>query len=231
MADTRQAPSARDQEQTAERGRVVTSARSASVTVPTLDVEQGRSVAQAAQDRLVSLIDLAATLKHIHWNVVGPQFLSVHQMLDPQYSGVQSMVDELAERVATLGGVPNGLPGAVVAQRSWDDYDLDRADAIAHLGALDLVYQGVIADHRGAIDAVADDDPVTEDLLIGQTRVLEQYHWFVRSHLTDYAGGMANAGAVTELGAARAVVDKQSGSLTDRVPAEVLREQETGQRR
>jgi len=189
--------------------RRVTSDRQASFTVPTLDTDDGTAVANFLQDRLVSMADLASVLKHIHWNVVGPHFVSIHQMLEPQYEGVQEMVDELAERVATLGGVPRALPGAIVAQRSWDDYELGRADAIAHLGALDLVYTGVITGHRAVIAAIDDVDPISQDLLIGHTRALEKYQWFVRSHLADWAGGMSTAGAVTEMGAARAVLDKR----------------------
>jgi starvation-inducible DNA-binding protein len=181
----------------------------ATFTVPGLDADDGRRTAEILQDRLVSMADLGAVLKHIHWNVVGPHFIAVHQMLDPQYAGVQGMIDELAERIATLGGVPRALAGAIVDQRSWDDYELDRADAIAHLGALDVVYSGVIRDHREAIDEVGDLDPMSEDLLVGATRELEQYQWFVRSHLADWAGGMATAGAVTEIDAARAVLDKR----------------------
>lgn len=192
----------------AARPKLVTSSRQATFTVPTLSTGEGTKVADSLQERLVSLIDLALTLKHIHWNVVGPAFIGVHEMLDPQHAGVQTMVDDLAERIATLGGVPSGLPGRVVAARTWNDYDLDRADALAHLGALDLVYQGVIADHRRSIDKVGDIDAVSEDLLVQQTGVLERYHWFVRSHLADWAGGMANTGAATELGAARTVSAK-----------------------
>ncbi len=55
---------------------------------------------------------------------------------------------------------------------------------------------------------VADTDPVSEDLLLQQTGILERYHWFVRSHLEDYAGGMSNAGAKSEIQAARAVATK-----------------------
>jgi starvation-inducible DNA-binding protein len=190
--------------------KLVSSSRSASFTVPTLSLKDGAAVADTLQERLMSLVDLSLTLKHIHWNVVGANFIGVHEMLDPHYAGVLTMVDDLAERISTLGGVPSGLPGRLVRDRSWNDYDLDRADAIAHLGALDLVYQGVIADHRSAIDRVARLDSVSEDLLIGQTGVLERYHWFVRSHLEDFAGGMANAGATSEAGAARAVVAKRS---------------------
>lgn len=188
--------------------RSVTSTRQGSVTVPTLTNAQGAALAETLQLRLVALLDLGLTLKHIHWNVVGPNFISVHQMLDPQYVGVQAMIDETAERIATLGGVPSGLPAKMVSQRDWDDYELGRADSLAHLGALDLVYQGVIADHRRAIDDVSDTDAISEDLLVGQTRQLELYHWFVRSHLSDWAGGMANAGATTEIDAARSVANK-----------------------
>lgn len=188
----------------------VTSTRNASFTVPTMSARDGASVADLLQHRLVALIDLSLTLKHIHWNVVGPSFIGVHQMLDPQYAGVQAMVDDLAERIATLGGVPSGLPGRLVAMRTWDDYALGRADTLSHLAALDIVYQGVIADHRSGIDATDKSDPVSQDLLVGQAGILERYHWFVRAHLADWAGGMANAGADSELGAAAAAAAKSS---------------------
>lgn len=189
--------------------RPVSSNRPASFTAPSLTLAQGAEMAGVLQDRLVSLVDLTLTLKHIHWNVVGPSFIAVHEMLDPQYEGVSQMVDDLAERIATLGAVPSGLPGRVVDGRRWTEYTLDRADALAHLGALDLVYQGVIGDHRRAIERARGIDPVSEDLLLGQTGVLERYHWFVRSHLADWAGGMANAGATHEVEAARAVAQKR----------------------
>ena len=194
----------------AHKSPQVSTSRQASFTVPSLTTKVGAEVAALLQQRLVTLVDLALTLKHIHWNVVGPNFIGVHQMLDPQHAGVQTMVDDLAERIATLGGVPSGLPGRIVQQRTWDDYGLGRADALAHLGALDMVYQGVITDHRRAIAASEETDPVSNDLLVGQSGVLERYHWFVRAHLEDRAGGMANAGATSEIEAAQAVAAKSN---------------------
>jgi len=180
----------------------VTSDADAPLTVPGLDTTTGHAVADALQMRVHALNDLQLTLKHAHWNVVGPHFIGVHEMLDPQIDGVRAMVDVLAERMSTLGVPPNGLPGALVAARTWDDYDLDRADTTAHLAALDLVYTGVIEDHRAAIEAVGD-DPVTEDMLTGQTGELEQYQWFVRAHLQGTSGALSSAGAEDEVGAAR----------------------------
>ena len=172
-------------------------------TVPGMKPDAASEVIGLLQDRLNALNDLALTLKHVHWNVVGPNFIAVHTMLDPQVDGVRAMVDDVAERIATLGGSPVGTPGALVAARSWEDYSIGRDDAIAHLGALDLVYSGVIADHRTAIDKTEDPDPVTQDMLISQAGELEQYHWFVRAHLEAPDGTLATGDASTEKGAAK----------------------------
>jgi starvation-inducible DNA-binding protein len=166
-------------------------------SIPGMSTEVAEKVRDRLQQRLVALIDLELTLKHIHWNVVGPTFIGVHEMLDPQVAAVRKMVDEVAERIATLGGSPVGTPGYVATHRSWDDYPILRATTLEHLGALDIVYGGVVADHRSAIEELEDPDPVTQDLLIEQSAELEQYQWFVRAHLEDRTGALSTAGAHT----------------------------------
>ncbi len=172
-------------------------------TLPGIAPRDATAVITVLQDRLNALNDLALTLKHIHWNVVGPHFIAVHTMLNPQVAAARTMADETAERIAALGGVPLGTPGAIVDQRSWDDYSLRRADAIAHLGALDLVFDGVLESYRHAIDSTGDLDAVTQDLLIGHTRDLEQFHWMVRAHLETSGGELTTEGAHTETEGAR----------------------------
>jgi starvation-inducible DNA-binding protein len=171
-------------------------------TVPGMSQDDAVKVIDRLQGRLVTLIDLQLTLKHIHWNVVGPAFIGVHEMLDPQVDAVRAMVDETAERIATLGGEPNGLPGNLVRSRSWDDYDIGRAMTQEHLGALDLVYDGVISDHRQLIEELEDLDQVTQDMVIEQSVQLEQFQWFVRAHLESDGGRLVTAGATTERQAA-----------------------------
>jgi len=173
-----------------------------SYTVPGLTTKEGASVAQILQQRLNAYNDLHLTLKHAHWNVVGPNFMSVHLMLDPQVEAVRGFADAVAERIATLGSSPQGTPGAIVAQRDWDDYSIGRAGAIEHLGALDLVYVGVISSTRQAAADVEDVDPVTNDLLISQLGELEQFHWFVRAHLENAGGRLVTEAASTETEAA-----------------------------
>ena len=157
-------------------------------TAPGLSTENAQQTVSLLQDRMTALIDTALTLKHVHWNVVGPTFIGVHEMLDPQVARVREMVDTIAERIATLGGEPTGTPGFIVENRGWDDYPLRRDTVANHLVALDSVYTGVITDMRSIVERIADFDPVSEDLLIGMTGELEQFQWFVRAHLENSAG-------------------------------------------
>ena len=177
-------------------------------TIPGMSKKDGGAVAAILQDRLNALNDLALTLKHVHWNVVGPNFIAVHEMLDLQIIAVRAMVDECAERMATLGASPLGTPGVIVDQRSWDDYSLVRATTQEHLGAMDLVYAGVITDHRSAQAKTADLDPVTEDLVIGQLRQLELFQWFVRAHLENVGGSLSTEGAHSETEAASQAAER-----------------------
>jgi starvation-inducible DNA-binding protein len=161
-------------------------------TVPGLSESDSQTLVSLLQERLVAAIDLQLTLKHIHWNVVGMNFIAIHEMLDPQVDAVRVQSDQIAERISTLGGEPRGTPGAVIEIRSWDDYEIDRAPTVQHLVALDKVYTGVITDHRAAVEKVGELDPVSEDLLIGHLRDLELFQWFVRAHLKDATGDVVH---------------------------------------
>ncbi|WP_422743846.1 DNA starvation/stationary phase protection protein Dps [Mycobacterium sp. WMMD1722] len=176
-------------------------------TVPGMTDKEGAQVAELLQKQLSRYNDLHLTLKHIHWNVVGPNFIGVHEMIDPQVELVRGYADEVAERIATLGGSPKGTPGAIISDRSWDDYSLERDTVQAHLAALDLVYDGVIEDTRKNIAETEEPDPITNDMLIGHAAELEKFQWFVRAHLENSGGQLQHGGESTEKGAAASVRD------------------------
>jgi len=173
-----------------------------SFTIPGLSSKQGNEVAELLQKALSRYNDLHLTLKHVHWNVVGPNFIGVHEMIDPQVELVRGYADQVAERIAALGRSPKGTPGAIIKDRTWDDYSVERDTVQAHLAALDLVYTGVIEDTRKAIDTLDDLDLVSQDIMIEHTGELEKFQWFVRAHLENSGGQLANKGETTEKGAA-----------------------------
>ena len=172
-------------------------------TVPGLTDKEGLEVAEILQKQLSTYNDLHLTLKHIHWNVVGPNFIGVHTMIDPQVESVRGYADDVAERIAALGQSPKGTPGAITHDRTWDDYSVGRDTAQAHLAALDLVYTGMLEDMRQSLTRIAEIDPVTENMLEEQMEELEKFQWFVRAHLETSGGALAHEGAPTERAAAR----------------------------
>lgn len=166
-----------------------------SFTLPGLSAKKGRAVVQILQSRLVAYTDLHLTLKHVHWNVVGPNFIAVHEMLDPQVVLVRGFADEVAERIAALGSEPLGTTEALVNSDARQSYPLNRAQAQDHLVALDEVYSQVIADSRTALEQLEELDLVTQDMIIGHTGELEKFQWFVRAHLENASGRLPDAEA------------------------------------
>jgi starvation-inducible DNA-binding protein len=177
-------------------------------TVPGLTEQQGAKIVDLLQKQLSTYNDLHLTLKHVHWNVVGPSFIGVHEMIDPQVDLVRGYADEVAERIATLGGSPQGTPGAILKDRTWDDYSVGRDTVPAHLAALDLVYNGVIEDTRRGIGETEKLDPVTQDILITHSAELEKFQWFVRAHLENAGGGLVHEGSSSEKRAAKSAKTK-----------------------
>jgi starvation-inducible DNA-binding protein len=177
-------------------------------TIPGLSEKDGIKIADLLQRQLSTYNDLHLTLKHVHWNVVGPNFIGVHEMIDPQVELVRGYADEVAERIAALGKSPQGTPGAILKDRTWDDYSVGRDTVQAHLAALDLVYTGVIEDTRKRIDELEKLDLVSQDIFIDHAAELEKFQWFVRAHLENAGGQLANRGARTEQAAARSAKKK-----------------------
>lgn len=142
---------------------------------------------EVLQPLLTDVNDLHLILKHVHWNVTGPNFIGVHEMLDPQVDLVRGYADSIAERMSAFGGSPIGVPTRV-SHPDWADYDLDRDLVSPHLYALDNVYNSVLSDFREAITATDELDSVTQDMLIEQTAGLEKFQWFIRAHLENAEG-------------------------------------------
>ncbi len=118
--------------------------------------------------------------------MAGPNFIAVHEMLDPQVDEVLAMADETAERIAALGGSLSGRPNDIVRFRTWDKFDLDgRQNTLDYLRALDKYYDAFIKDDRTAIKELDDLDVISSNIIQDHVQKLEQFQWFMRSHLID----------------------------------------------
>ena len=79
-----------------------------------------QAVAVELQDMLVDLIDLSLIGKHVHWNVEGRLFRSVHHELDDLVDAWRILSDDVAERAVTIGASPDGQVEAIAGATRLD---------------------------------------------------------------------------------------------------------------
>ena len=136
--------------------------------------------------RLADSIDLALLTKQAHWNIKGPQFIALHEMIDGFRTEIDSHVDTMAERVIQLGGTALGTTQAVAATTTLVPYPTDIYTTKDHLAALIQRYGKVAGSVRAAIDETGEaGDADTNDLLIAFSRALDKALWFLEAHVQE----------------------------------------------
>ena len=149
-----------------------------------LSVKVRTNVVETLNARLADAIDLRLQVKHAHWNVKGPHFISLHELFDKIAENVEEHVDTIAERITALGGTAYGTLAKVARATSVAAYPAEITDGSAHVAALAAALADFGKKVRVAIgetDELGDAD--TADLFTQASRDVDKYLWFLEAHL------------------------------------------------
>jgi starvation-inducible DNA-binding protein len=159
------------------------------MSTPAVTTPVRTTLSAAAQDRVgrvlqpvvVELVDLANIAKQAHWTVVGREFRSVHLQLDEVVATARTATDEVAERLAIVGLLPDGRSSTVAAATEVPAIERDWLPTEAAVTAVADAVQHVARRTRDAIGELDGADPVTEDMLISITTQLEEHLWMLNA--------------------------------------------------
>jgi starvation-inducible DNA-binding protein len=160
-------------------------ARAASETPTrnTIPAAARRKVAAILVPRLHDSIHLATQLKHAHWNVTGPTFISLHELFDELVDQAYEWSDLLAERIRQLGFPVSGDARVVAENSSLPSYPADAAGAEGHVAAVSALLAEFGTGMRRAIDSCSRaGDQGSADICTEISRAVDKGLWFVESH-------------------------------------------------
>jgi len=147
-----------------------------------------RNVIVILNDRLSDAIDLQSQVKQAHWNVKGPHFIALHELFDKISDAMLEQIDEIAERITSLGGTAEGTVAVAAKRSKLKNYPLSITSGRDHLLYLSTQLSVFGKAARVAIDETAElGDADTADLFTQLSRETDKYLWFLEAHLQDKA--------------------------------------------
>ena len=140
---------------------------------------------EALNQLLADTISLRDMYKKHHWQVSGPTFYQLHLLFDAHYEEQAELVDTIAERIMSLGGVSVAMAHDVAETTMIRRPPKGRETPAMQITRLVEAHRHILAESRKAAKA-ADDagDDGTNDLFVSDViRTNEKQVWFLAEHL------------------------------------------------
>jgi starvation-inducible DNA-binding protein len=124
--------------------------------------------------------------KH-HWQVTGPTFYSLHLLFDKHYQEQAELVDRIAERIQSLGGVSIAMAQDVAEMTKLSRPPRGREEVPVQISRLLEGHQIILEEARkSAAQAAQRGDDGTNDLFVSNViRTNEAQAWFISEHLIE----------------------------------------------
>lgn len=122
--------------------------------------------------------------RNAHWNVEGPDFHAQHLFFESLYSELAEFIDEVAERVRSIGHYAVGSMKEFLELTQLTETKYKKNDSQGFISELLNDYESLIISLREDIKTAEDsNDAGTEDFLVGLLEKHEKTAWMLRAHL------------------------------------------------
>ena len=146
---------------------------------------------RASIDKLNQLLADVLTLRDLykkhHWQASGPTFYQLHLLFDKHFNEQSDLVDGIAERIMTLGGVSIAMSADVAETTLIPRPPRGREEVPVQISRLLHAHEIILKEARAmARQAAQEGDDGTNDLLVSEViRTNELQVWFVAEHVVD----------------------------------------------
>jgi starvation-inducible DNA-binding protein len=143
--------------------------------------EHRMQVAEGLKHLLADSYTLYLQTHNFHWNVTGPRFRDLHTFFEEQYLELADAVDEVAERIRTLGAMAPGTYSAFAKLSSIEEVE-DTPSAEEMVQILTRAHETVVKTCRDVLKLAQEaDDESSIGLISDRMSIHEKTAWMLRS--------------------------------------------------
>ena len=153
---------------------------------PNIDLseEQRNSVVKILNALLSDEYVLYTKTRNYHWNVIGPQFNDLHKFFEEQYTELNVVADDVAERARSLGGWALGTLKEFSQHARVNEYPGQYPQAREMIANLLADHETIVRQLRTDLEtAERHHDMGTNDFLTGLMEKHEKMAWMLRAFL------------------------------------------------
>ena len=148
-----------------------------------LDVSKSQKLAELLNDLLANYSVFYQNVRGYHWNVKGQKFFELHLKFEELYNDLFIKIDDVAERILTLGHTPAHKFSAYLKEASLKESN-EGANGIKAVGEILEAFKTLLTKQRHILDLSGDiDDEGTNALMSDYIREQEKLVWMYSSFL------------------------------------------------
>lgn len=148
-----------------------------------LDTKKSKELAENLNNLLSDFQMFYMNLRGFHWNIKGEKFFELHLKFEELYNDAQLKIDEIAERILTLGFTPTHTYSDYIKKSQIKEAN-DISDGKTALKSITETLTTIIISEREILNLASDaNDEGTNALMSDYIREQEKLMWMLKSYL------------------------------------------------